>query len=60
MKLYRAYIVGPKGGFIGANDIHCDDDDEAMKLAQPFVDGHDIEVWQDGRLVGKLRYYPKS
>ena len=60
MPMYRAYIVGPKGSFIGAHDIRCDDDDEAIKLAQRYVEGHDVELWLEGRLVSKLRYYPKS
>jgi len=35
--------------------IESADDYEAIKKAQQAVDGHDVELWDDRRLVVRLR-----
>jgi hypothetical protein len=54
---YRAYIVGIDGSF---NSIRTDflhnhpDDATAIEAAKQLVDGHDIELWDRDRLVGRF------
>jgi hypothetical protein len=45
---YRAYIV------VDAINLDCADDGAAIESAQQLVDGDDIELWQEGRMVAKL------
>ena len=54
---YRAYILGIDGhrfvfvdGFL-SNHL---DDAAALIAAKKLIDGHDIEVWDQGRLVARL------
>ena len=57
MRDYRAYIFGIDGHrFIKASEFLSDhqDDATAMKAAEKLVDGHDVEVWDCGRLVARL------
>ncbi len=54
---YRAYIFGIDGHrFIKAKDFLADhrDDAAAMKAAKQLLDGHDVELWESGRLIGRL------
>ena len=53
---YRIYTVGSDGHFLGAHDIECSGDDEAIQKAKQAVDGHDIELWQKGRFITRLRH----
>ena len=47
---YRAYFV--KGGRITDRlDFECGDDETAKVRAKQLVDGHDVELWELGRLV---------
>jgi len=54
---YRAYIVGADGSF---NSIRTDflhnhpDDATAIEAAKQLVDGHDIELWDRDRFVGRF------
>jgi hypothetical protein len=54
MTYYRAYIVGEDGHFIEAVNLDCVDDAAAVKSAKQLVNSHDVEVWQQGRMVTKL------
>ena len=54
MEGYRAYILGPDGVVQNRIDLSCDNDAEATRLAKQLVDGHDVELWQLGRFVGKF------
>jgi hypothetical protein len=54
---YRAYILGIDGhrfvlveGFLS----NYPDDGAALIAAKKLIDGHDIEVWDRGRLVARL------
>jgi hypothetical protein len=53
---YRAYTVGPDGHFTNSHEFFAENDDEAFERARQFVDGHDVELWEDsGRFVARLK-----
>jgi hypothetical protein len=57
MPEYRAYILGIDGHrFIRAADFLSDhpNDAAAMKAAEQLLDGHDVELWDGGRLVARF------
>lgn len=57
MRDYRAYILGVDGHrFIKAKDFSSDhlDDAAALKAAKQLLDGHEVELWDSGRLVARL------
>jgi hypothetical protein len=54
MPEYRAYTVGPDGHFIGYEPLVCQDDAEAIEKTKCLVNGYDVEVWQQARMVAKL------
>jgi hypothetical protein len=56
MPEYRLYtllngdkIAGP------ATRVECSSDEEAIIQAKKFINGLDIEVWQDARLIARLQ-----
>jgi hypothetical protein len=51
---YRAYTVGSDGHFVDFAALVCADDAEAIDKAKRLVDGHDVELWNRGRLVIRL------
>jgi hypothetical protein len=54
MPQYRLYTVGSDGHFVGAENMECSDDQEAIQHAQNRVDGHDIELWEQGRFIKRF------
>jgi hypothetical protein len=57
MRDYRAYILGINGHrFIKVAEFLSDhpDDATASKAAEQLVNGHDVEVWDRGRLVARF------
>ena len=57
MRDYRAYILGIEGHrFIKAKEFLSDhpDDAAALDAAKRLLDGHQVEVWDCGRLVARL------
>jgi hypothetical protein len=54
MIYYRAYVVGSDGHFQIAHSLDCKDDEAAIEAAKQFVDGHDVEVWQQNRKITRL------
>jgi hypothetical protein len=59
MHQYRAYTFGKPGyRFIKVAEFLGDhrDDATAMKAARKLVDGHDVELWDNSRLV--VRFTP--
>jgi hypothetical protein len=52
-RLYRldkdGHVAGPADGF------KCEDDQMAIARAKQLMDGHDVELWQLGRLVVRLK-----
>jgi hypothetical protein len=51
---YRAYIVGDDGYFAGSRSFMCSDDEDAAVWAKQPVDGQDVELWNEGRLIIRL------
>lgn len=51
---YRAYLIGPDGHIVGREDLICSTDAEAVEQASRFTDKHEVEVWNECRLVTKL------
>jgi hypothetical protein len=57
MRDYRAYILGVEGHrFVRVKDFSNDqlDDAAALSAAKKLVDGHEVELWDCGRLVALL------
>ena len=54
MSDYRAFVLDADGHVRQRQDFEAEDDVQAVQIAQRYVDGHDVEVWQLGRMVGKL------
>jgi hypothetical protein len=57
MRDYRAYILGIDGHrFIRAAEFLSNhpDDAAAMRAAEQLVEGHEIELWDCGRLVARF------
>jgi hypothetical protein len=57
MRDYRAYILGVEGHrFIKAKEFSSDypDDATALEAAKQLLDGHEVELWDCGRLVARL------
>jgi hypothetical protein len=51
---FRAYIVGPKGKFIGVHEIVASSRDEAVADAIKRLDGHALELWEGNEYIGTL------
>lgn len=51
---YRAYFVGPDGHFKNFEVITAEDDEQALKIADKLVNGHDVELWQRDRKIAVL------
>ena len=47
---YRYFLID-NGLRFPPQDFAAENDDEANRLALQFMNGNDIEVWQDDRLV---------
>jgi hypothetical protein len=45
---YYAYVIGDDGHVRNRIEVLCDNDDEAKRCAEQLVDGHAIELWQEG------------
>jgi hypothetical protein len=53
---YRAYPITRDNHIEqAAVVITADDDKEAIEQAQQLVNGHDVEVWEGARRVGRLK-----
>jgi hypothetical protein len=49
---YRLYLLdGPKGRFVGFEEIEATDDSEAVRIAEALRDGHARELWCGKRKV---------
>jgi len=52
---YYAYAIGPDGHIVSRVVVLGDDDEDAIRLAEQLVDGHDIELWQGSRKIAVLQ-----
>jgi hypothetical protein len=59
MPYYRAYVVGPDGVFRTVHSLDCEDDAAAIETARQYVNGCDVEVWQQKRRITRLLSKPK-
>ena len=48
---YRAYIIASDGHIRDRIDLFCESDEEAKERAQQLVDGHAVELWDEGRRI---------
>jgi hypothetical protein len=54
---YRAYILGGEGhrfAIVAEFPRNHADDSTALLAAKQLVDGHDVELWNGGRLVARF------
>jgi hypothetical protein len=51
---YRVYLIDDDGHIKKAVDLECENDDQAKKQAQQFVDSCSVELWQGGRQIAVL------
>jgi hypothetical protein len=52
MAQYRAYLIDDDGHFYDAFPLICDDDAEAIVMAEQLAIDHDVELWQLDRKIG--------
>jgi hypothetical protein len=55
MRGYKLYLLDENDRIRSAMDLECDDDADAIQLAQSLLDGP-MELWQGARIV--RRFYP--
>jgi hypothetical protein len=51
---YRAYIVDSEGHIKSFEVITAPDDEQAVRAAQQYVDGCDVEIWELDRKIAVL------
>lgn len=51
---YHAYLVGSANHIELVRNLYCADDAAAVSEAARLVDGHDVELWEGHRRVGRL------
>ena len=57
MSQYRAYRVDVHGHILQAFEpIDADTDQQAIEAATQYLNGHDIELWQESRPVTLLKH----
>ena len=54
MTHYRLYLLDDGNHIRRAFDLDCADDDEAVKTAETYVDGHAVELWERTRKVARM------
>jgi hypothetical protein len=53
---YRVYPVDKDNHIAAvAYIVTCDTDQDAIENARPLVNGHDVELWQGARQVGRIK-----
>jgi hypothetical protein len=60
MAQYRAYLIGDDGHFYEAVPLVCDDDAEAIVMAERLAIDHDVELWQLDRKITAFSRKPKT
>ncbi len=55
MSEYRVHFLGADGRIIAAVNLERPNDASAIEAAKQLLDGYDIEVWQQARVVAKLK-----
>ena len=52
---YRAYILNEEGHFSGFRELLCSNDEDAKQQALQLLNGEEVELWQEGRLIFVLK-----
>ena len=52
---YRAFVLDKEDHIVRRHDFMAPNHDAALKHAQQYVDGHDVEVWQLTHIVARLK-----
>jgi hypothetical protein len=60
MAQYRAYLIGDDGHFHDVVPLVCDDDAEAIVMAERLAIDHDVELWQLDRKITAFSRKPKT
>jgi hypothetical protein len=55
MPEYRAYVIRPDGKIFKRVELVCADDEAAKEQAKALVNGHDVELWQEGRRITEFK-----
>jgi hypothetical protein len=55
MPQHRAYQLDEGGHVTGRIGLTCTDDEGANRRAAQFLDGRDIELWQEARRVSLFK-----
>jgi hypothetical protein len=55
MSHYRAYLIGQDGEFKSIIELDCANDNSAVESAKQLVDRCNVELWQNDRLVRRLK-----
>ena len=54
---YSIYVLYDEEVFSDRTTISCADDEEAIRVAEQWVDLHDVELWQSNRFI--TRFIPR-
>ena len=54
MQDYSLYILGRSGRLVREIKVECANEDAAIDLAQQWVNGYDVELWQLDRIVARF------
>src|SRR5260370_1303882 len=49
-----SHTLPNNGDFVSVIELDCPNDNEAIESARQFINGHDIELWQEDRKIAKL------
>ena len=49
---YYAYFTGDDGHITSRITVLAGNDEEAKERAKQLIDGHAVELWQEGRKIG--------
>ncbi|ABD87730.1 hypothetical protein [Rhodopseudomonas palustris] len=55
---YCASTVGPDGYVITSRAFVAADDDDAIVWVKQFIDGYDMALWTQARLVARVKAAP--
>lgn len=56
---YRLYHISQSGRIQLAQEMDCEHDLDALACAERERERHDVELWQDIRLLARLKKYAK-
>jgi hypothetical protein len=56
MQEYKAYVIGADGHVADRIDLVCVTEQVARDRAKQLADGHDVELWQEGRRVATFKH----